>query len=73
LKWYVRPGEQWTAGTVPDILGQGDRIAGLAGPLAEFLGGRREAIATAPEGRAVLKLVHACYESAQTGTRIYLK
>ena len=73
LKWYLRPGEQWTASTAPDILGQGDRIAGLAGPLAEFLGGRRAAIATAQEGRAVLKLVHACYESARTGSRIYLK
>ncbi len=72
LKWYLRPENRWTVSSLPDIASQGDRIAGLAGPLAEFLRGRRAPIATAHEGRAVLKLVLACYESAQTGRRIHL-
>jgi predicted dehydrogenase len=72
LKWYLRPAEQWTLSTLPDIGNQGERISGLAGPLAEFLHGRRPPIATAQEGRTVLKMVLACYESAQTGKRVHL-
>ena len=49
---------------------QGERIAGLAGPLAEFLHGRRPPVATAPEGRDVLRLILACYESAEQGRRV---
>lgn len=70
LKWFCTGDSQWTFSDVPDITGQGERIAGLAAPLAEFLHGRRPAIATAEEGRAVLRLTLACYESARTGKRI---
>ena len=72
LKWYLRQSGQWTLSQVPDIKQQGERIDGLAGPLAEFLHRRRPAIATAEEGRTVLKMVLACYESAREGRRVYL-
>ncbi len=58
---------------LPEIKGQGERIAGLAGPLAEFLHGKRPPIATAEEARDVLRLVLACYQSAEQGRRIELK
>jgi len=70
LKWRMDGADAWVASDVPDIKGQGERIAGLAGPLAEFLSGRRPPIATAAEGRDVLRMVLACYDSADSGTRV---
>ena len=70
LKWYLEGEGAWTVSDIPDISGQGERIAGLAGPLAEFLSGRRPPIATAAEGRDVLRMVLACYASAASGTRV---
>ena len=55
---------------MPDIAGQGERIAGLSEPLAEFLQGKRAPLATAEEGRDVLKMVLACYDSVEQGKRI---
>jgi predicted dehydrogenase len=72
LKWYLQDSGQWSVSSLPDITQQGERIAGLAGPLAEFLLGRRPAIATAEEGRTVLKILLACYESAREGRRVCL-
>ena len=71
LKWWLR-GEGWQVSDRPEIKSQGERIAGLAQPLADFLHGRRPPIATAVEGRDVLRLVLACYESAAQGRRIHL-
>lgn len=71
LKWWLR-GEGWRASELPEIKGQGERIGGLAQPLAEFLHGRRPPIATAAEGRDVLRLMLACYDSAAQGRRIAL-
>ncbi len=70
LKWAFAGDSAWTASDVPDITNQGTRIAGLAAPLAEFLQGRRPAIATAAEGRTVLKMTLACHESSAQGKRI---
>ena len=70
LKWYLHGSSGWTISDLPDVPGQGDRIAGLSGPLAEFLHGNRPPIATAEEGRDVLKLVLACYDSYELGRRI---
>jgi len=72
LKWRLDKTADWIISDLPDVKGQGERIAGLAGPLAEFLKNKRPAIATAEEGRDVLKLVLACYESAEKGKRIQL-
>ncbi|MDD4891272.1 MAG: Gfo/Idh/MocA family oxidoreductase [Phycisphaerae bacterium] len=73
LKWLMRGDKQWTVSKIASPAGQGDRIAGLAGPLAEFLHGRRPPIATAEEGRDVLKMTLACYESAEQGRRVMLR
>lgn len=70
LKWYLEEDGRWTVSDLPDVAAQGDRIAGLAAPLAEFLHGRRPPIATAEEGRDVLRIILACYESAEQGRRI---
>ena len=48
------------------------RIAGLAQPLADFLHGRRPPIATAEEGRDVLRMVLATYVSNDQGRRVTL-
>ncbi|HET6453705.1 MAG TPA: Gfo/Idh/MocA family oxidoreductase [Armatimonadota bacterium] len=71
LKWYLH-GKGWTISDLPEINGQGERIANLAGPLADFLHGKRPPIATAEEGRDVLGLVLACYESDGDGKRVDL-
>jgi len=70
LKWYLEEEGRWTVSDLQDVKSQSERIAGLAGPLAEFLHGRRPSIATAEEGRDVLRLILACYESAEQGRRI---
>jgi predicted dehydrogenase len=72
LRWHLHGADGWTVSNLPDVAGQGDRIAGLAGPLAEFLHGNRPPVATAEEGRDVLRLVLACYESAGEGRRVAL-
>ena len=73
LKWFLQETGRWTESDIPSPAGHGERIAALAGPLAEFLDGRREPIATAEEGRTALRLVLACYDSARQGKRILLK
>ncbi len=72
LKWWLKGDSGWKTSNVPEITGQGQRIAGLAQPLAEFLHGRRAPIATAAEGRDVLRMVQGCYDSAESGARIKL-
>lgn len=72
LKWIMEHEPEWTTSDLPEINGQGERIAGLSEPLAEFLHGKRPPIATAEEGRDVLRLVLACYESAAQGRKIVL-
>ncbi|MCE5279855.1 MAG: Gfo/Idh/MocA family oxidoreductase [Planctomycetaceae bacterium] len=72
LKWFLQDSGQWTVSDVPGCDNQGVRIAALAAPLAEFLQGRRGPIATAAEGRDVLRIVLATYESSCTGRRVAL-
>ncbi len=73
LKW-MRAGETaWTASELAAPRGQGERIAALAGPLAEFLHGRRPPLASAEEGLTTLKLVLACYEANARGARVMVK
>ena len=72
LKWYLQKTGNWTVSDLPEIKSHGERLTGLAAPLAEFLAGKRPPIATAEEGRAVLRLVLACYESANKGKRVTL-
>jgi predicted dehydrogenase len=72
LKWYFQKTGAWTASELPEIKNHSERIAGLTGPLAEFLQGKRPPIATAREGREVLRIVLACYDSDSQGKRINL-
>jgi len=72
LKWYLHETQQWTISDIPSPAAHGERIAALAGPIAEFLHGRRAAIATAEEGREALRLLLACYDSAGQGRRVRL-
>ncbi|MFC1452372.1 Gfo/Idh/MocA family protein [Verrucomicrobiota bacterium] len=73
LKWYLKGRKEWTVSDMPGVGGQGERIANLAGPLADFLSGRRPPIATAEEGREALRMVLACYESSEQGRRVSLE
>jgi len=72
LKWYLQQVGNWTTSELPDIKNHGERLLGLSAPLAEFLHGARPPIATAQEGRDVLRMVLACYESYEQGRRITL-
>ena len=72
FKWFLTRNGVWTVSQVPEIKQHGERISGLAAPLAEFLHGRRPALATVEEGRDVLRLVLACYRSAEEGKRVLL-
>jgi predicted dehydrogenase len=70
LKWMVSGDADWTYGDIPSPEGHGERIAGVAGPLAEFIYGRRPPIATAEEGRDSLRMVLATYVSTREGQRV---
>jgi predicted dehydrogenase len=72
LKWFNAESGKWEVLDVPGYAKQGDRIANLAAPLAEFLNGKREGIAGAEEGRDVLRMTLACYRSSEEGKRIPL-
>lgn len=72
LKWFVRDTKEWIDCGLPSPTNHGARIKALAGPLADFLHGRRPPIATATEGRDVLRLTLACHDSAASGRRLTL-
>jgi len=72
LKWLLDGDTDWRVSGDPGVSDQGCRIQALAPPLAAFLHGDRPPIATAAEGRDVLRLVLAAYESHETGRRITL-
>jgi len=72
LKWLLRQDKEWTFCETPTPPRHGDRIAGLSGPLAEFLNGSRGPLATVEEGRTVLRMVLACYVSTREGRRVAL-
>ncbi|MFZ4394927.1 MAG: Gfo/Idh/MocA family protein [Kiritimatiellia bacterium] len=69
LKWWLK-GDGWTSSVLPEVKSQGERICGLAAPLADFLHGRRPPIATAAEGRDVLRMALACLQSSAEGRRV---
>lgn len=70
LKWRFTGDADWRHGEFPVFRHQGERIANLAQPLADFLHGRRPPLATAREGRETLRLVLACYEASERGARV---
>ena len=70
LKWYLVDGGQWHYSDIPSPASHGERIAGLAEPLADFLHGRRPPIASADEGRLSLRMTLATYVSSREGVRV---
>lgn len=70
LKWYLTETKDWVYSDIPTPPGHGHRIAGLAAPLAAFLAGQRPPVATAEEGRTVLRMNLACYVSTREGRRV---
>lgn len=68
---YLLAGEtEWTPVSIPTPPNHGYRIRAVAWPAVEFFLGQREAIATAEEGRANVKMLLAAYRSAAEGRRI---
>ncbi len=70
LRWYVVGDGDWTHSNIPSPAQHGARIANQAAPIAAFIKGEREPIATVYEARDALRLVLCCYVSSQTGTRV---
>lgn len=73
LKWYAAAEKKWVASEIPSPAQHGERIRGLAAPLAAFLHGDRPAIATAEDARTSLRMLLASYVSAREGRRIDLR
>lgn len=72
LKWYDAREGRWIASGIDSPASHGERISGLAEPLAAFLYGEREALATAEEARTSLRMVLATYVSSREGRRVLL-
>jgi len=72
LKWYTEEREDWTVSDIVSPANHGERIANLSQPLADFFHGRRGPLATAEEGRTVLRMVLATYVSNREGRRVSL-
>ena len=72
LRWLLRGTTDWVRSDIPSPQSHAERITGLAVPLIDFLTGRRAAIASAHEGRDVLRMVLASYRAAASGRRVSL-
>ena len=70
LKWYTAESKQWTYSDIASPASHATRIVSLSASLAEFLHGKRPAIATAEEGRMSLRMTLACYVSTREGRRV---
>ncbi len=70
---FVRNGESaWTDSDIASPPNHGERIKAQAYPFAEFLRGERGPICSCYEARNSLRMVLACYVSAQEGRRVRL-
>jgi predicted dehydrogenase len=72
LKWFTKGAKDWTVSPIASPAAHGERIAALAPELLKFLKGQRPPICTAEEGRASLRMVLACYRSAELGRRVIM-
>ncbi|MCX7011017.1 MAG: Gfo/Idh/MocA family oxidoreductase [Candidatus Sumerlaeota bacterium] len=72
LKWYLKEKKDWIYSDIPSPAAHGERIANLAGPISDFLHGKRPPICTAEEGRTSLRMLLACYVSTREGRRVKL-
>lgn len=70
LKYYKRGDAAWTDSGIASPAAHGQRLAGLAEPMAEFLHGKREPICSVYEARDDLRMVLSCLLSAREGCRV---
>lgn len=70
LKYYLKADNSWHPCDIPSPHSQGERIAGLAKPMADFFQGKAPAIASAEDGRNALQIVLATYVSNREGRRV---
>ena len=70
LRWIKDGDKDWTVSDIPSPEMHGARIGWQAGPLADFLNGKRGPVSTAEEARDVLRMVLACYVSNENGVRV---
>lgn len=70
LKWILKGQKEWTFSDIASPPNHGARIAGLAGPILQFLRRERPAICTAEEGRTSLSMTLACYDASAAGRRV---
>ncbi|SFI34359.1 Predicted dehydrogenase [Paenibacillus sp. UNC496MF] len=73
LRRFDPEANAWADSGIASPPGHYERIRGLAEPLAAFLRGERGPIATAEEGRTVLRMVLATYVSSREGRRVALE
>jgi predicted dehydrogenase len=72
LCWLLNGETQWTDSGIPSPPGHVDRLRALTRPMVDFFKGQREPICTIQEGRDVIAMLLASYESSQTGRRVNL-
>ena len=70
LKWYDSRTGNWENSKIQSPDNHVERLADLAQPLAEYLNGKRPALASAEEGKDVLRIVLASLLSSKLGKRI---
>ena len=70
LKWLPKGAAAWVDSGIVSPSNHGARISGLARPILDYLSGTRGPIATAEEGREVVRMVLASYAAAEQGKRI---
>ncbi len=70
LKWFDSAENKWIPCEIRSPSNHGERISGLAVPIADFICGRRPPLATAEEGRDVLRMVLSTYVSSRGGKRV---
>lgn len=70
LKLFSAGGNDWQRFDFPADTPHGNRIHAVARPAVDFLLGKRGAIATAEEGRIVIEMILAAYQSAREGRRV---
>ncbi|MBM7563232.1 Gfo/Idh/MocA family protein [Paenibacillus sacheonensis] len=72
LRRFDAAANAWVDSDIASPPNHYERIRGLAVPLAAFLRGEREPLATAEEGRTSLRMVLATYVSSREGRRVSL-
>lgn len=72
LKMFSAGANDWQRFDFPADTPHGNRIRGVARPAVDFLLGKRGPIATAEEGRIVIEMILAAYQSSREGRRVLI-